>query len=208
MDEADARARIANQVSREQRLAVADVVIDNSGTLEDARSPASPRSGPGWRSVGPRRPPTPPRPARAEVAAWPWLRAGLAVALCFHLLGNATFAGVGGSLAGGAAAALVFAFPRDRWPLAVLAVAAVGLYWHEAPIVGNHLLLLAAMATVVALESFLGSGVERALAGARLSVLVFYGFAAFAKLNEGFFDPDTSCARLLPVRERPIAPSS
>lgn len=34
-DEADARARIANQVSREDRLAVADRVVDNSGTLED-----------------------------------------------------------------------------------------------------------------------------------------------------------------------------
>jgi dephospho-CoA kinase len=30
-----ARARIAAQASREQRLAVADIVIDNSGTLED-----------------------------------------------------------------------------------------------------------------------------------------------------------------------------
>ena len=34
MTEADARARIANQVSREERLAVADHVIDNSGTRE------------------------------------------------------------------------------------------------------------------------------------------------------------------------------
>ena len=32
-DEADARARIANQASREARLAVADWVIDNSGDL-------------------------------------------------------------------------------------------------------------------------------------------------------------------------------
>ena len=30
-----ARARMAAQASREQRLAVADVVIDNSGSLED-----------------------------------------------------------------------------------------------------------------------------------------------------------------------------
>jgi dephospho-CoA kinase len=35
MPEADARARIANQVSREDRLAKADFVVDNSGT-EDA----------------------------------------------------------------------------------------------------------------------------------------------------------------------------
>jgi dephospho-CoA kinase len=36
--EADARNRIANQVSREERRAVADRVIDNSGTLADLRS--------------------------------------------------------------------------------------------------------------------------------------------------------------------------
>ena len=35
MDEADARARIANQASRESRRVVADVVIDNGGTPED-----------------------------------------------------------------------------------------------------------------------------------------------------------------------------
>jgi dephospho-CoA kinase len=34
-DEADARARIANQASREARLAVADVVVDNSGSLAE-----------------------------------------------------------------------------------------------------------------------------------------------------------------------------
>lgn len=34
-DEKDAKARIANQASREARRAVADRVIDNSGTLED-----------------------------------------------------------------------------------------------------------------------------------------------------------------------------
>ncbi|MFI6680324.1 dephospho-CoA kinase [Kribbella sp. NPDC050470] len=35
MTEAEAKQRIASQASREQRLAVADVVVDNSGTLED-----------------------------------------------------------------------------------------------------------------------------------------------------------------------------
>ena len=37
MDEADVRARIANQASREERRAVADQVIDNSGTRDDLR---------------------------------------------------------------------------------------------------------------------------------------------------------------------------
>jgi dephospho-CoA kinase len=35
MPEADARARIANQVSREERLAKADFVVDNAGTESD-----------------------------------------------------------------------------------------------------------------------------------------------------------------------------
>jgi len=34
-DEADARARIARQATREERLAIADVVIDNGGSPED-----------------------------------------------------------------------------------------------------------------------------------------------------------------------------
>jgi dephospho-CoA kinase len=35
MTEADARARMAHQATREQRLAIADIVIDNSGSLDD-----------------------------------------------------------------------------------------------------------------------------------------------------------------------------
>jgi dephospho-CoA kinase len=38
MAEVDVRARIANQASREDRLAVADKVIDNSGTRDDLRA--------------------------------------------------------------------------------------------------------------------------------------------------------------------------
>ena len=37
MSEDDARARIANQASREERRALADVVIDNSGSPDDLR---------------------------------------------------------------------------------------------------------------------------------------------------------------------------
>lgn len=38
MDEADARNRIASQITREQRLATATHVVDNSGDLESLRS--------------------------------------------------------------------------------------------------------------------------------------------------------------------------
>jgi dephospho-CoA kinase len=37
LGEADARARVAHQASREERRAVADRVVDNSGTLDDLR---------------------------------------------------------------------------------------------------------------------------------------------------------------------------
>jgi dephospho-CoA kinase len=37
MDEADARRRIAAQVSRDERLAAADIVIDNAGSLDELR---------------------------------------------------------------------------------------------------------------------------------------------------------------------------
>jgi len=36
--EEDARARIANQASREKRIAIADRVVDNSGTLDGLRA--------------------------------------------------------------------------------------------------------------------------------------------------------------------------
>jgi len=38
MDEADVRARIARQATREERLSKADVVVDNSGSLADLRA--------------------------------------------------------------------------------------------------------------------------------------------------------------------------
>jgi dephospho-CoA kinase len=38
LDERDARARIAAQASRDQRLAIADVVLDNSGSLSDLKA--------------------------------------------------------------------------------------------------------------------------------------------------------------------------
>jgi dephospho-CoA kinase len=38
MSEDDARARIANQIGREERVAIADHVIDNSGDLEELRA--------------------------------------------------------------------------------------------------------------------------------------------------------------------------
>ena len=38
LSEADARARIASQATDEERLAIADVVIDTAGTIADTRA--------------------------------------------------------------------------------------------------------------------------------------------------------------------------
>ncbi|MDQ3275641.1 MAG: dephospho-CoA kinase [Actinomycetota bacterium] len=51
MEEAEARARITAQATREQRLAEADIVIDNSGTREDLRQRVTEVFDELWKSV-------------------------------------------------------------------------------------------------------------------------------------------------------------
>jgi hypothetical protein len=92
--------------------------------------------------------------------------------------------------------------PRRTLPLLTLAVLGPVTAWQEAPLLGNHWLLVALvdlgllLAAVAALE---GWRVDRArLAAAfvplaRWSVVGFYSFAAFAKLNHAFFDTTVSC---------------
>jgi hypothetical protein len=59
------------------------------------------------------------------------------------------------------------------------------------PFTGNHWLVAGLVALAVILT---GARPQRLFPAARLIVLVFYLFAAFAKLNTGFFDPTVSCA--------------
>jgi hypothetical protein len=105
-----------------------------------------------------------------------------------------------------AAAVWVVAAPRRLLPLTVLAVAQLWLVWEELPIIGNHMVLigfvdLALLAAVAscwigrARPAVASSVAPRFLPSARLMLLCFYGFAAFSKLNHGFFDPAVSCGR-------------
>jgi dephospho-CoA kinase len=55
MSEAEARERIAAQPSQESRIEQADVVIDNSGTLEETRQQVADA----WQQLGVSVPPTP-----------------------------------------------------------------------------------------------------------------------------------------------------
>jgi hypothetical protein len=88
--------------------------------------------------------------------------------------------------------------------LLVLAAVQVLSAWVEMPFLGNHWLLVALVALGLLLAAASGrAGVgaldaadiaRRFLPVGRATLLVSYGFAAFSKLNEGFFTPSRSCA--------------
>lgn len=65
--------------------------------------------------------------------------------------------------------------------------------WFEAPIVGNHWLLAGIVSLALLVASFASDPWAWFAPTARVLVLGFYSFAAFAKLNEGFFDTVASC---------------
>lgn len=131
-------------------------------------------------------------PARA--GGWaPLLRIGVAAAACWHLLGNPLSTSGLPSILVGATAAAVALQPRNRVVFAAFTVAVWVSIWQEAPLLGNHWLLLGLVA--VAISAAGPAPQPGAVVGAAQAVvLVFYGFAAFAKLNADFFDPVTSCA--------------
>ena len=78
--------------------------------------------------------------------------------------------------------------------------------WLEAPLVGNHWVLAAAVSLAFLVAAALKTGRRgRSSRGdwpgwdvflptARVTLLIAYAFAAFAKLNSSFFDPAVSCA--------------
>ena len=87
-------------------------------------------------------------------------------------------------------------FPLDlRWR-SLVAASVVALLWFEAPTVGNHMLIAALISAVALIARPWSPGwFRRAAPGMRAVSLISYSFAAFAKLNSGFFDPLESCAR-------------
>jgi hypothetical protein len=66
----------------------------------------------------------------------------------------------------------------------------VGSVLLEMPFTGNHWLVAALVGGAIL---FSWGRKAHFVPAARLIVLVFYSFAAFAKLNSGFFDPSVSC---------------
>jgi hypothetical protein len=121
-----------------------------------------------------------------------------AAAAVAHMLGNTRYSPGWLILVVGAAALAVWIRPTRLWPLAVLAVAEIASVWAEAPILGNHWLLTGVVGVAYLLSLSWGPRdrdtiATRFLPAARLILLCFYGFAAFAKLNSGFLHPATSC---------------
>lgn len=131
--------------------------------------------------------------AHERLFARMWAAAALA-----HLAGNPFYGDVWprpsvvgvALLAVGVVAVVVLARPGRRAML-VLAAAVLLSAALEAPMLSNHWLLAAAVS--LAYIAAAGRG-ELFAPAARWTLVVFYAFAAFAKLNTGFLDPTTSCA--------------
>jgi hypothetical protein len=130
-----------------------------------------------------------------------------AAAALFHLAGNSRDALVASptlavlSLGLGVAAALTLLAPQRLWRVVLLCALVPLTAWFEAPVVGNHWVLAAAVSLALLVAVVLARGShDPALVWAwfapvaRLSLLVAYSFAAFAKLNTDFLDPVVSCA--------------
>jgi hypothetical protein len=127
-----------------------------------------------------------------------------ALAAVWHLLGNPNGAPVWAQAVLVAGVGAVLLRPGDPVPLGLLALGGLLTMWEEAPELGNHWLL--AGFVNLAILGAVGAGIlrrrpreridlaNRLLPPARLCLLGFYGFAAFSKLNEDFFDRSVSCA--------------
>jgi hypothetical protein len=117
------------------------------------------------------------------------------VGLIGHVVGNwlqpdlPTLVGVANLIVGILGVLLVLA-PQRRVFLAASLATIVSLLG-EMPFTGNHW-LIAGLVSVAALVTW--ARPNHLIPAGRWILMVFYVFAAFAKLNSGFFDPTVSCA--------------
>jgi hypothetical protein len=102
------------------------------------------------------------------------------------------------------AALLLIERPTSRLRIALLAIAQLLYLYDELPSPDNHLVIMGfvnlglLVSVLISIRRRDGSADSLPPAGAlpyaRLVLLAAYGAAAIAKLNDGFFDSDTSCA--------------
>jgi hypothetical protein len=129
-----------------------------------------------------------------------------ALAAVWHLLGNPLGAPAWAQAVLALGVGLVLLDPGAPLPLAALSVGGLLVMWEEAPALGNHWLLTGFVDLAIVLAVVTGAArgrphdriglAQRLFPSARLCLLGFYGFAAFAKLNSSFFDRSVSCAVL------------
>jgi hypothetical protein len=127
-----------------------------------------------------------------------------ALAAVWHLLGNTYVGSSWSAVAVAGAAGLVLWRPGSTGALALLAVTSLVTVWEEAPVLGNHWLLVGMVDLVILMAAATAALrrrwddatdlADRLFPAARLCLLGFYLFASFAKLNAGFFDRSVSCA--------------
>ncbi len=136
------------------------------------------------------------------VDPWRWFTRTFGIAVVAHLAGNPptwrdpdgpwlTPAIVVAAVLGLLAVALV-ARP-SRLLLASTAALVLASVWTEAPFLSNHWLLVGFVAVAVLLSLGQRDPWAWLSVTGRCILLGFYCFAAFAKLNAGFFEPGTSC---------------
>lgn len=127
-----------------------------------------------------------------------------ALAAVWHVLGNTGGSQDWAHLLLVLAAGWVLGRPGEVRALGALALAGLLTVWDEAPVLGNHWLLVGLVDLAILLSIGVGALRRqpwhrgdlaiRLFPAARLCLLGFYAFAAFAKLNAAFFDRRVSCA--------------
>ena len=136
-----------------------------------------------------------------------WFARAWAVAALFHLAAQPREAALTQpglallSVLLSLAAAWVLLIPRNTRALLALCALVVLQAWAEAPVIGNHWVLAALVSLSFCLSRLyaslrsVGTGwVRQFMLTARLTMVVAYSFAAFAKLNGDFLNPAVSCA--------------
>lgn len=126
-----------------------------------------------------------------------------AMAIWFHLVQGIQGGSNRSHVVLAVAVSTVLLAPGRAEGLLFLSAAGLWAFWTEAPEVSNHWTLSAMvnlailLATAAALIRRRPSDLDRFLfPAARWTLLGFYSFAAFSKLNAGFFDPAVSCGTL------------
>ncbi len=125
-----------------------------------------------------------------------WFIRLLGVASVAHIAGNPPFGldGLGiAILALGLVASLAVVAPESSIVRVAMGLLIVATVFLEAPVIGNHWIVAGFVALAILATSLRREWWAWFAPTGRGILLAFYSFAAFAKLNDGFFDSVQSC---------------